>query len=126
VFGDPTIWDLPWQGGTPKWVDDGILGKLRAAQNSRLFLAPGVLLVGLLLGWRKVPRTVWLMLAAWLAAFVLLEWGGNYSSAAWLQSAPLALLVLWVAACALAAPRWMLPVQAAVFVGMWFLAPVVM
>ena len=62
IFGDPTIWDLPWQGGTPKWTDDGIVGKIRAAQLSRIVFAPGVLLLGLFFGWRRVPRTVWLML----------------------------------------------------------------
>ncbi len=123
IFGDPTIWDLPWQGGTPKWTDDGIIGTIRAAQLSRIVFAPGVLLLGLLFGWRRVPRTVWLMLAAWLVAFVLVEWGGNYSSAAWLQTAPMCLVIGWVAVCALASPRWMLPVQAAVFVGLWLLAP---
>jgi hypothetical protein len=123
VFGDPTIWKLPWQGGTPKWSDDGVLGTIRAAQVSRIVFAPGVLLLGLCFGWRRVPRTVWLMLAAWLAAYVLLEWGGNYSSAAWLHTAPMCLVVGWVAVCALASPRWMLPLQATVFVGLWLLAP---
>ena len=70
-----------------------------------------------------MPRTVWLLLAAWLVAFVLLEWGGNYSSATWLQTAPMCLVIGWVAVCALASPRWMLPVQASVFVGLWLLAP---
>ena len=44
---------------------------------SRIVFAPGVLLLGLCFGWRRVPRTVWLMLAAWLAAYVFLEWGAT-------------------------------------------------
>jgi hypothetical protein len=119
VFGDPTIDNVD---GTNKWSEDTI-GSIRAAQVTRIVWAPGVLLLGLFFGWRRVPRTVWAMLAAWLAAFVLLEWGGNRASSAWLHTAPMALVVGWVAACALAAPRWMLPVQAAVFIGLWLLAP---
>jgi hypothetical protein len=64
-----------------------------------------------------------MMLAAWLAAYVLLEWGGNGSSLTWLHTAPMCLVIGWVAVCALASPRWMLPLAAVVFVGLWFLAP---
>jgi hypothetical protein len=54
---------------------------------------------------------------------VLVEWGGNADASAWLHTAPMALVVGWVAVCALASPRWLLPLQVAVFVGLWFLAP---
>lgn len=120
ALGDPTIENV---AGT--WTD-GVLNQIRAAQVTRLIWAPGILLVGLFFGWKRVPRTVWLMLAAWLAAYVLLEWGGNAASSAWLHTAPMALVVGWVAVCALASPRWMLPVQGAVFVGVWLLAPSVL
>jgi hypothetical protein len=121
AFGDPTIDNV---GGT--WSGGGVMDQLRAAQVTRIVWAPGILLVGLFFGWKRVPRTVWCMLAAWLAAYVLLEWGGNRSSSAWLHTAPMALVVAWVAVCALASPRWMLPIQAGVFVGVWLLAPAVL
>jgi hypothetical protein len=123
ALGDPTL--SYTQPALPKWNAGGILGEIRAAQITRILWAPGILLLGLFFGWRKVPRTVWAMLAAWLAAYVLLEWGGNWSSIAWLHTAPMCLVVGWVAVCALASPRWMLPVQLVYFVGMWFLAPAV-
>jgi hypothetical protein len=40
-----------------------------------------------------------------------------------MHTAPMCLVIGWVAACALASPRWMLPVQVVFFVGLWFLAP---
>ena len=124
VAGDPTVLDGTLGAWTPRWNEhDGIPGRLRSYQVTRIIWAPGVLLIGLFFGWRRVPRTVWLMLAAWLASYVLLEWGGHGAASAWLHTAPMCLVIGWVAVCALASPRWMLPVQAAFFVGMWFLAP---
>jgi hypothetical protein len=119
ALGDPTIKDV---GGTGKW-ENTAAGRVRSAQLTRLLWAPGILLLGLLTGWRRVPRTVWLMLAAWTAAYLVLEWGGNSLSSAWLHTAPMALVIGWVAVCALASPRWMLPLQLVVFVSLWFLAP---
>jgi hypothetical protein len=123
ALGDPTLDDS--QGAITKWQHDGFLGELRSDQVTRIIWAPGILLLGLCFGWKRVPRTVWAMLAAWLAAYVLLEWGGNHDSLTWLHTAPMCLVIGWVAACALASPRWMLPLQVAFFVGVWFLAPVV-
>jgi hypothetical protein len=123
ALGDPTVYDSARLTSTPKWTEDGVGGKLRSYQVQRIIWAPGVLLLGLLFGWRRVPRTVWAMLGAWLAAYVLIEWGGNYKASTWLHTAPMCLVIGWVAACALASPRWMLPVQVVVFVGLWFLAP---
>jgi hypothetical protein len=119
ALGDPTIENVE---GTDKWNGD-VVGRLRTAQVTRVLWAPGVLLLGLVFGWRRVPRELWLLLAAWFASFVLLVWGGDGPSSAWLHTAPMALVVGWVAACAVAAPKWLLPVQAAVFVGLWLLAP---
>ncbi len=122
ALGDPSVPGDPTGPWTSRW-NDTIVGTARSYQLTRIVWAPGVLLLGLFFGWRRVPRTVWLMLAAWLAAYVLLEWGGSTASLAWLHTAPMCLVVGWVAVCALASPRWMLPVQGAVFVGMWFMAP---
>lgn len=121
ALGDPTVFDGSMQRGTPAWLDDP-LGRLRTYQVTRVVWAPGILLVGLL-GWRRVPVTLWRMLAAGLAAFVVLEWGGVEEAAAFTIVAPMMLVVGWVAACALAARRGLLPVQAGVFVGLWWLAP---
>lgn len=122
VLGDPTIKGDPTGPWTPAWHHDA-LGIARSYQSTRIILAPGVLLLGLFFGWRRVPRTVWMMLSAWLAAYVLLEWGGHGPASAWLHTAPMSLVIGWVAVCALASPRWMFWPAGATFVGMWFLAP---
>jgi hypothetical protein len=123
ALGDPTVFDSARLTSTPEWTNDGVGGTLRSNQITRIIWAPGILLLGLLFGWRRVPRTVWAMLGAWLAAYVLIEWGGDYAASTWLHTAPMCLVIGWVAACALAAPRWMLPVQVVTFVGLWLLAP---
>jgi hypothetical protein len=122
ALGDPTVFDSARLTSMPKW-EDGVGGKLRTNQVTRIIWAPGILLVGLLFGWRRVPRTVWAMLGSWLGVYVLLEWGGNYAASTWMHTAPMCLVLGWVAACALASPRWMLPVQVAFFVGVWLVAP---
>jgi hypothetical protein len=88
-----------------------------------VFLAPGILLLGLFRA-SKVSKQLWLLIGALLTAYVLLEWGGNLSAIAWLHTSPLALPILLCAALALPlAARLVLPIQIIVFIFMWYLAP---
>jgi hypothetical protein len=105
----------------PAW-GDGFVDTVRRYQLHRLLAAPGVLLVGLF-RWRRVPRDLWKLIGAWWLVFVVLEWGGDENTAAWVHVAPLALLVALVAACAVAAPRWVAAVHVPFFVALWLLAP---
>jgi len=125
LLGDPFIFRN--QGGNG-WFDIGwpgqqsAVGRVQWMTSSRLLLAPGVLLIGLFWA-RGLGRTPWMLALSWLATYGLLEWGGSASAAAFLHTAPFALLIFWVALCAVRAPRWMLPLQAAFFLGVWLFAP---
>jgi hypothetical protein len=113
VGAGPAVWQPAWRSS--------VLGRMRIAQSTRLIFTPGLLLIALW-WWRRVPRTLLWMVGSWWGAFVLLEWGGNGASAAWVPSAPMALILGLVAACALGSPRWLLPLQLAFFVVVWLLA----
>ncbi len=127
LFGDPFIFRNP---GGNSWFDVGwprqqsSLGEARWMMSSRLLYAPGVLLLGL--WWsRRIGPTLWLLVGAWCLTYGLLEWGGSASAAAFLHTAPFALLLAWVVICALKVPLWFLPLQAFFFVFVWLLAPAV-
>lgn len=111
-------------GAMPAWVDErgGFQGRWRAMQLTSLALAPGILLLGLF-WWRRAPRMLWLLVGAWTATYVLLEWGGDAASAAWLHTAPLAAVVALGAACAIGLRRWALPVAVVYFLTVWLFAP---
>lgn len=116
------ILDAQNSSGTPAWWKGSPADVWRAKQMMSVFLAPGVLLLGLFNALR-VNRTLWLItLSLWLC-YVLLEWGGDLSATAWLHTAPLA-LVLTFSACLVLPFRWwiVIPVQVIYFTVIWYQA----
>jgi hypothetical protein len=120
ILGDWTVWS---KNAADDWYQNvSSLGFVRSLQLNHLLWAPGILLVGLLRP-RRAPGVLWLLVAVWALALMVLEWGGFDAAAPWLVVAPLSLLLVLVAVCALGIGRWVVVLQAAYFVPMWWLAP---
>jgi hypothetical protein len=131
LFGDPSLIG-------PQHVDPTHtgMGWIRQLQMRSVFIAPGVTLMGLpCLLLKKVRSASWVrpvfaVTGVSAIVFVLIEFGGNVASWAWLHVAPFTMLLLWVAtgglALVTASHRLLavvMTVQGAFFITVW-VAPV--
>lgn len=99
LVGDPTIFS-DWRGWQPLWKGS-IANELRFHLDQKIGTAPGLLLIGVfaMVWYRDILRERW-ALTAWALvitsslAYVVLEFGTEFSSA-WLITAPYSLLLLW-------------------------------
>jgi hypothetical protein len=109
VLGDWSLYEGQIRGANPQlgW-SSSFVGLLRQATTARLGPSAGLMLLGLLaFAVKRVRSASWSaptlqIIAASTLAYVLLEWGGNWYSAAWLHTTPASLSVLWAIAGALA------------------------
>ncbi len=105
LLGDPTYGrDLTWQ---PAWTDRPVR-IIRAETSQKIGTAPLLLLIGSLGGLfvarvRRDPRIrlIWAMTGISAVSYVLIEFGRDLASAAWLHTAPFTLVELWIALGAL-------------------------
>jgi hypothetical protein len=90
------------EGSNPLEGWDGdFKGELRIKQLYSVGLAPGVALISFL-GLIFFKRERWfkpvlITVISSAAAYCLIQYGGNYYSAAWLHTSPYSLLLLWIA-----------------------------
>ncbi len=101
------------------------MGEVRTGMLTRIGWIPGLLLCGILIGRSRIPRELLALVGGLALSYVLLEWGGEGAASTWAHTSPFALPVLWTVVCALGVSRWRWAVvpHAAVFVGLWLLAP---
>jgi hypothetical protein len=104
LMSDPTLF-ADWRNWQPRWKGTWP-NELRVYLDHKTAAAPGLLLVGVLaLIWRRDlrkrrwARTMGVLVVATAAAFVVIEFGTEFSST-WLISGPYSLFILW---CALGA-----------------------
>jgi hypothetical protein len=108
-FGSPSRWSrLIATSSQPEW-GDSFVGFIRQLQSSSMIPAVGVLLIGLaaILVVRSVRQQPWVkpvgsITVGTTLAFVLIEFGGEFESLAWLHHGPYSLLLLLCIAGALA------------------------
>jgi hypothetical protein len=133
LIGDATDWNGECANGyaQPGW-NNSLAGQLRQFFSLRLGPAPMLLLLGVpLIFFRRVRTMSWFKplvstLTTTLLAFLVIEFGSNPSSAAWLTHAPYTALILWCGLCALAitslGDRWFyifLSLHLTAFVALW-------
>lgn len=134
-FGTPSVWSkLIAHYSQPAW-SSGLLGFLRQWQSSSMIPATGLLLIGIVAA-LVVPRVrserwvapIMTIVVIGAGAFLLIEFGGDSESSAWLHHGPYLLLLLLLTAGALgitALPRPVaipiLALHGAIFVVLWVL-----
>ncbi|CAN7424266.1 hypothetical protein [Paraburkholderia hospita] len=109
VLGDWSLYRSQIIGANAQagW-SDSFSGMLRQATTARLLPSAGLMLFGLLAFVLKRTREArWVsptirIIAASAMAYVILEWGGDWFTAAWLHTTPASLSVLWAIVGALA------------------------
>jgi len=116
IVGDPTFSNGSHDGGHLGWTGSRI-GRLRILSLTRIGLAPGLLLLGLLaFARRRVRRSPWAPpLAVFFALstliYALMEFGGGVASLAWMHTSPyaslLVLFALGAAAISELGARWL-------------------